>query len=542
MDVSGVDVSGVDPLDEDDPRTVGPYNLLGRLGEGGMGTAYLARHGEGGRYVALKMVRRDLARVPKFRERLLWEAHAAQRVARFCTAEVLDVSVQDRRPYLVTEFIDGPTLDTAVWERGPLPTADLERLAVAVASALTAIHAGGVVHRDLKPGNILLSSSGARVVDFGIAHALDATTTLTHSNSGTPAFMAPEQALGTPATAAADIYAWGGVILFAGTGRLPHGTGAIPVILYRAIHEDPDLTGLDISLRSLVERALRKNPAERPTAHDLFLGLVRGRPAAVTSTPTPARLSRSAPPAEDREAPEERKLVGRSGRGPWNRSASRVAEQPNGGTRSYDAEQDGERTTVPSGDSSGGEGKSESVGTGTAAMRRLLRDRIIFIGTAVEEETAERVCAELLMLDAEEPHRDIFLYINSPGGSVPAAMSIYDTMQFVQADVTTLVLGLAAGTAQLLLTAGTPGKRCALPFARVLMCGPTAGASDPDHSAAIEEEDLLYTKRVIRDIFCRHIGQPVERIAEDLNRNRWFTAKEARDYGMIDNIVVKSST
>jgi phosphate ABC transporter phosphate-binding protein len=294
-----VEVPGVDPLDEDDPRTVGPYTLLGRLGDGGMGTVYLARRSElseQGPHVALKVIRGDLARVPEFRARFLREAHAAQRVARFCTAEVLDVSVEGRRPYLVTEHIDGPDLATAVQERGPLPIADLERLAVAVASALTAIHAAGVVHRDLKPGNIMLSSSGARVIDFGIARALDATTMLTQAGVGTPAFMAPEQALGRPATAAADVYAWGGVILFAGTGRLPHGQAPTPVILYRAVHEDPDLTGLDPALRPLVQRALHKNPDERPTAHDLFLTLVGSRPTAAPGPPSAPSDPPSAPP------------------------------------------------------------------------------------------------------------------------------------------------------------------------------------------------------------------------------------------------------
>ncbi|MBE3200526.1 phosphate ABC transporter substrate-binding protein PstS [Parafrankia sp. CH37] len=284
-----VDVPGVDPLDDDDPRTVGPYTVLGRLGGGGMGTVYLARRDGQSPPVALKVIRGDLARVPEFRERFLREAHAAQRVARFCTAEVLDVSVDGRRPYLVTEFIDGPDLSTAVRKRGPLPITELERLAVAVASALTAIHAAGVVHRDLKPGNIMLSSSGARVIDFGIARALDVTTMMTQGGIGTPAFMAPEQALGQPVTAAADVYAWGGVLLFAGTGRLPYGEAPTPVILYRAVNEEPDLTGLDAGLRPLVERAMRKDPAERPTAHDLFLELVGGRP-----TPAPA-LGSTAP-------------------------------------------------------------------------------------------------------------------------------------------------------------------------------------------------------------------------------------------------------
>ncbi|WP_238430829.1 WD40 repeat domain-containing serine/threonine protein kinase [Frankia nepalensis] len=272
----------VEPLDEDDPVQLGPYVLLGRLGQGGMGTVFLGRRAAadepdsdaGGPLVAVKMIRPDLAREPEFRERFLREATAARRVARFCTAEVLDVEVESRRPYLVTEYIDGRTLAAAVREDGPLPSAEVERLAVAVASALTAIHAAGLVHRDLKPGNIMLSPSGARVIDFGIARALDAATTFTHTTIGTPAFMAPEQAVGGTVAPPADIYAWGGVVLYAATGRLPHGEGPGPVVLYRAVNEQPDLTGLDPGLRQLVAQAMAKDPASRPTARDLLLRLV----------------------------------------------------------------------------------------------------------------------------------------------------------------------------------------------------------------------------------------------------------------------------
>jgi len=314
---AGNGAARVEPLDEDDPETLGPYVLLGRLGQGGMGTVYLGHRvapeaGEvlargtaaaggydpnsrggvdegvgpgaqdgpvgGGPLVAVKMIRPDLAREPEFRERFGREATAARRVARFCTAEVLDVDVESRRPYLVTEYIEGRSLAAAVRADGPLPSAEVERLAVAVASALTAIHAAGLVHRDLKPGNIMLSPSGARVIDFGIARALDAATTFTHTGLGTPAFMAPEQALGGVVAPPADIYAWGGVVLFAATGRLPHGDGPSPVVLYRAVNEEPDLTGLEPGLRQLVARAMAKDPKRRPTAQELLLHLVGARP------------------------------------------------------------------------------------------------------------------------------------------------------------------------------------------------------------------------------------------------------------------------
>jgi len=223
-----VDVPGLAPLDDYDPRQLGPYVLEGRLGDGGMGSVCLGRRVDGpvdspgasdgvGPPVAVKVIRADLARIPEFRARFLREAQAAQRVPRAFTAGVLDVDTDGSRPYLVTEYIDGPTLSAHVRTRGPLLDSDLERFADAVVSALRVIHAAGIVHRDLKPSNIILSRVGARVIDFGIARALDATTMLTQGAIGTPAYMAPEQALGEPVTEAADIHAWGAVLLYAVT-------------------------------------------------------------------------------------------------------------------------------------------------------------------------------------------------------------------------------------------------------------------------------------------------------------------------------------
>ncbi|WP_084010941.1 serine/threonine-protein kinase [Pseudofrankia sp. DC12] len=277
-----------EPLAPDDPEQLGDYQLVGRLGEGGMGTVYLGVAGAGTaigphglegelRLVAIKMIRADLARLPEFRARFLREADVARRVSRFCTAEVLEVvDPPNGPPYLVTEYIDGLTLTRAVLAGGPLRTGDLERLAVSVAAALTAIHGAGLVHRDLKPSNVILSALGPRVIDFGIAQATDAHGVLSHDiqRIGTPAFMAPEQANGQPVTAAADIFAWGGLMTYAGTGVLPFGDGPTPVQLYRVVHTEPNLDGLGPALRPIVTHAMRKDPADRPTAQELFLQLV----------------------------------------------------------------------------------------------------------------------------------------------------------------------------------------------------------------------------------------------------------------------------
>lgn len=289
--------AGVEPLDDGDPTQAGPYLLTGRIGVGGMGSVYYGQ-APGGAPVAVKVIRREYAREPEFRTRFLREAQAARRVARFCTAEVLDVDTDRTEPYLVTEFIDGPTLTERVRRAGPLPAAELERVGVAVAGALSAIHGAGLIHRDLKPGNILLSSSGARVIDFGIARALEATTTLTQRGVlGTPAYMAPEQALGEPLTPAADVYAWGAVMLYAATGRTPHGEAVTPVLMYRIVHDEPDLSGLTPTLHALVTWTMNRDPAARPSATALLLRLTGATPhPVVAADAAPAPPTAPPPP------------------------------------------------------------------------------------------------------------------------------------------------------------------------------------------------------------------------------------------------------
>ena len=179
----------------------------------------------------------------------------------------------------------------------------------------------------------------------------------------------------------------------------------------------------------------------------------------------------------------------------------------------------------------GGQGFDEQV------FNRLLRERIIFLGTVVEDSIANAICAQLLLLNAEDPNRDIWLYINSPGGSVSAGMAIYDTMQFVENDVATVALGLAASMGQFLLCAGAPGKRYSLPHARIMMHQPSGGIGGTASDIAIQAEQMLYTKRMMQERIAFHTGQPIDQIERDSDRDRWFTAEEAKDYGFVDSVV-----
>jgi len=281
--------AGVAPLDSSDPRRIGVYTLLGRLGRGGMGSVYLARRtgSADGPLLAVKVIRSDLAGETEFRRRFVREAEAARRVARSYTAAVLDVGTDGAQPYLVTEYIDGPTLAAHVQAHGPLPPAQVEWLAEAGASALRAIHAAGVVHRDLKPSNILLSRFGARVIDFGVARALDSASMMTQGAIGTPAYMAPEQMLGEAVTGAADVHALGAVLVFAATGKSPFGADSLPRIMGRVASEPPDLTGVPDMLRPLVARAMAKAPTYRPTPDDLLVELHRLRTGSLPIPPIP---------------------------------------------------------------------------------------------------------------------------------------------------------------------------------------------------------------------------------------------------------------
>ncbi|SDG47243.1 ATP-dependent Clp protease, protease subunit [Klenkia brasiliensis] len=186
-------------------------------------------------------------------------------------------------------------------------------------------------------------------------------------------------------------------------------------------------------------------------------------------------------------------------------------------------------------------GAGTMMNLGDSVYERLLRERIIFLGTQVDDTIANQLAAQMLLLSAEDPKRDIHLYINSPGGSVSAGMAIYDTMQFIDCDVATYGMGLAASMGQFLLTAGTKGKRYALPHARIMMHQPSAGVGGTAADIAIQADLFRRTKKELNELQSLHTGQTVERINEDSDRDRWFTAQEALEYGFVDHVVSKAS-
>ncbi|WP_308164689.1 serine/threonine-protein kinase [Nonomuraea sediminis] len=259
---------------------IGRYRLLSVLGRGGMGTVHLAEDPSGQR-VAIKVINPELSQHEQFRMRFRREADAARRVRRFCTAGVLEAALDGGQLYVVTEYVPGPNLEEAVKQSGPLRGSSLDALAVSVATALTAIHGAGVVHRDLKPSNVLLSPVGPRVIDFGIARALDTLGGVTGTGElvGTPRYMAPEVLRGEPVSPACDVFSWGCLIAFAASGRAPFAGDTLPAIVYQVMNTEPNLDQVDPGLRELVRAALHKDPARRPTAQQLLDELV-GRSAA----------------------------------------------------------------------------------------------------------------------------------------------------------------------------------------------------------------------------------------------------------------------
>jgi predicted Ser/Thr protein kinase len=271
-----------DPLRSGDPRHLGGYELIARLGAGGMGTVFLART-DTGRLVAIKVIRPEFSDHDEFRARFRSEVNRARQVPPFCTAEVLDADPEHQTPYLVVEYVDGPTLADVVERQGPLVAGNLHSVAIGVATALTAIHGAGVIHRDLKPRNVLFSLGTPKVIDFGIARALDMTSQHTGTDQmvGTVAYMAPERfdsGNSRMVSPAADVFAWGAVVTYAGTGRTPFAADSPAATAARILTQPPDLSGLSGPLRDLVALTLVKEPNERPTAHELLDMLLAAGP------------------------------------------------------------------------------------------------------------------------------------------------------------------------------------------------------------------------------------------------------------------------
>jgi serine/threonine protein kinase len=277
----GVGVAVVKPLEAGDPQQAGKYLLLGVLGSGGMGRVFLGRS-PGGRMVAVKLIRAELAGDPDFRARFAREVATARTVSGIFTVPVVDANLEGPQAWLVTAYVDGPSLTEAVGSHGPLPTGSVLSLAAGLAEGLGVIHAAGVVHRDLKPSNVLLASDGPRIIDFGISRAMDATgVTRTGWVAGSPGFMCPEQAEGGgEAGPAGDIFSLGAVLAFAATGKEPFGPGAATAKLYRVVHSVPDTSGVPAGIGPLVERCLAKDPRDRPTTDQILTELAATHPAA----------------------------------------------------------------------------------------------------------------------------------------------------------------------------------------------------------------------------------------------------------------------
>ncbi|MFE2977510.1 serine/threonine-protein kinase [Streptomyces sp. NPDC059258] len=277
----------MDKLGPDDPHRIGAYRLLGRLGEGGMGQVFLARS-DRGRTVALKLVRRELAEQPEFRARFRQEVRAAHRVGGAWTAPVLDSDTEAPVPWVATGYVAGPSLQRIVSGRpgapvtasgayGPLPSRSVRFLGSGLAHALQHIHGAGLIHRDLKPSNVLMTIDGPRVIDFGIARALesvaDGDLTRTGVLVGSPGFMAPEQVRGERVTTACDVFCLGSVLAYAASGRLPFGTGesgGVHALMFRIAQEEPDLTGVPEELAGVVRDCLAKDPADRPGTAEIL--------------------------------------------------------------------------------------------------------------------------------------------------------------------------------------------------------------------------------------------------------------------------------
>ncbi|MEU3789892.1 serine/threonine protein kinase [Streptomyces fructofermentans] len=370
-------------LRREDPRVVGSFRLHRRLGAGGMGVVYLGSDRRGQR-VALKVIRPDLAEDQEFRSRFAREVSAARRIRGGCTARLVAADLEADRPWFATQYVPGPSLHDKVTEEGPLRAAEVAAVGAALSEGLVAVHEAGVVHRDLKPSNILLSPKGPRIIDFGIAWATGAST-LTHVGTavGSPGFLAPEQVRGAAVTPATDVFALGATLAYAATQDSPFGHGSSEVMLYRVVHEEPQLHGVPDALAPLVRACLAKDPEERPSTLQLSLrlkeiaareahGMGDARPPAPrgdTDRPT-GRLAGSHP---DQRTQRRTQGTPPPRDGAPSRSGSRPAPSRGGSARG-DSTRSGNRPAPRSG---AGRPGPRTTGTGRRpANPRLLRQRL----------------------------------------------------------------------------------------------------------------------------------------------------------------------
>ena len=256
-------------LQPGDPSKIGPYRLLGQLGSGGMGQVFLGMSA-GGRPIAVKVIRAELADDPEFRTRFRSEVDAARKVSGLFTAMVVDADLDGPIPWLATAYVAGPSLTEAVRGHGPMPAQTLLALAGGLAESLSAIHDAGVVHRDLKPPNVLLAEDGPRVIDFGISEAAEASPVVGANVIGSPGYMSPEQVMGLDVGPASDMFSLGAVLAFAATGEGPFGSGSNAAVIHRLVNEPADLSKLPDEVRPLVGKLLAKHPNDRPSARELL--------------------------------------------------------------------------------------------------------------------------------------------------------------------------------------------------------------------------------------------------------------------------------
>ncbi|MFE9666073.1 protein kinase [Microbispora bryophytorum] len=362
------------PLQPGDPTRLGPFVLSGRLGEGGQGVVYLGQ-GQAGEQAAVKLLHVKFSGDAIARSRFARELRAAQRVASFCTARVLAADLEGDTPYIASEFIDGRSLSEAVEENGPLTGSVLERLAVGTATALTAIHQAGIVHRDFKPDNVLLAVDGPRVVDFGIARLLDSTATITSRAIGTPAYMAPEQISGGDVGPPADVFSWASTIAYAATGDVVFGGNSIAVVLNRILNHDIDTAMLPEPLGGVVRACLRKSPDERPTADQILLRLlgravsgdasavVLSEGAAQAADPDVTRLARTSP---------GRVLATGAGPSPADGARTGAGARTGDGTGIFDATGPAPTGPAPTGATPTGAGPAGVAPTGTGSAGIML--------------------------------------------------------------------------------------------------------------------------------------------------------------------------